>query len=190
MATATERKINELMELGADNIEHLDGSLLNHLKGTYMLLKSWGAEPDLCIAGLYHAVYGTSGFGEIIISQDDRDKIKEIIGEQSERIVYLYCACDRDFFWPQIGIKTNPTFRDRFLGTEYSLSLNELKLFCELTVANELEIAKDNHEFIEKYGRPLNDLFRRMQAYISIQARNDTIKILGEDEKITGEVSS
>lgn len=175
-----ERKINKLIELGAGNFEHLSGSLLNHLKGTYMLLKSWDAEPDLCVAGLYHAVYGTSGFGEVIISQDDRDKIKVIIGEESEKIAYLYCACDRDFFWPQIGVKTNPIFRDRFLGKEYYLSLNELKLFCELTVANELEIAKDNNEFIEKYGRSLNDLFQRMKPYISIQASKDALKILGK----------
>lgn len=114
-----ERKINKLIELGAGNFEHLDGSLINHLKGTYMLLKSWDSDPDLCVAGLYHAVYGTSGFDEVIISGDDRNKIRGIIGEDSERIVYSYCACDRDFFWQQIGIKTNPIFRDRFLRKEY-----------------------------------------------------------------------
>jgi hypothetical protein len=175
-----EREINNLIELGAGKFEHLNGSLLNHLKGTYMLLKSWGAESALCVAGMYHAVYGTSGFDEVIISGDDRDKIKRIIGEESEKIVYSYCACDRDFFWSQIGVKTDPIFRDRFLGKEYFLSSNELKLFCELTVANELEIAKGNHEFIEKYGRPLNDLFQRMKPYICLQANMDAIEMFGK----------
>lgn len=174
-----ELKINQLIELGANNFEHLNGSLIKHLKGTYTLLQSWDADPDLCIAGLYHAVYGTSGFDEVLISEDYRDKIKEIIGEQSEKIVYSYCACDRDFFWPQIGIKANPIFRDRFLGKKYNLSSNELRLFCELTVANELEIATDNNEFIEKYGQSLNDLFTRMKPYISAQAINHVFDVIG-----------
>ena len=175
-----EKIFASLEELDIDCFEHLSGSLINHLKGTYLLLDSWGNDTDLCFAGLYHAVYGTSGFDKILISEKHRGKVKEILGEKSEQIVYTYCACDRDFFWPQIGTKSNPLFLDRYKGEKYHLSLNELQMFCELTIANELEIAKDNNAFINKYGPSLKDLFLRMQPYVSNQATSYAIQIFGE----------
>ncbi len=174
-----EEKLEQLLNLGADNIDHLNGSLIKHLKGTYALLKSWDADPELCVAGLYHAVYGTSGFDEILISKNHRDKVREILSENTEKNVYIYCACDRDFFWPQIGIKDTPIFRDRFTNQEYCLSADELKWFCELTIANELEIAHGNDEFIKKYSASLSELFQRMKPYISNQAYH-AAKILNE----------
>jgi hypothetical protein len=174
-----ESYLEQLLALGANAVDHLNGSLVNHLHGTYKLLKSWNADYELCIAGLYHAIYGTSGFDKSLISDSHRDKIKEILGTQSEQIVYTYCACERDFFWEQIGIKDNPVFLDRFTGNKYCLSLSELKYFCELTVANELEIAKDNDKFIQKYGKSLNSLFLHMKPYISQHATYSVIQILG-----------
>lgn len=38
-----EEKFVQLIDLGASNIIHLDGSLIDHLKGTYALLKQWNA---------------------------------------------------------------------------------------------------------------------------------------------------
>lgn len=164
-----DKKVDELISLGA-SIEHLDGTLLEHLKGTYHLLVSWKADPDLCTAGLYHAVYGTTGFEKHLIANNQRQKIKKIIGEKAEHIVYQYCACDRDSFWPQIGVNPNPIFFDRFIDKKHHLTIQELKWFCELTAANELEIATDNQSFIEQYGASLEDLFLRMKPYISTQA--------------------
>src|SRR3990167_4426383 len=99
-----------LIDLHAQEIEHLNGSLIKHLKGTYDLLEKWGAPSSLCIAGLYHAVYSTSGFNQEIISKDSRNTIQEIIGKTAEKIVYIYCSSDRDFFWPRIGNDSNPIF--------------------------------------------------------------------------------
>ena len=151
-------------------IEHIDGSLVEHLQGTYLLLQSWGAEQDLCMAGLYHATYGTSGFDKHLISKNQREQVKNILGNKVEYIVYIYCACDRDFFWPQIGNIEQPIFLDRFTQQKYQLSFQELQWFCELTVANEVEIAMDNHPFITQYAFVLQDLFQRMRAYISDHA--------------------
>lgn len=76
--TLTEN-LNRLMSIAA-NIDHINGSLINHLKGTYQLLKSWGAKDELCIAGLYHALYGTSGFDNHLITVNHRNEAKEILG--------------------------------------------------------------------------------------------------------------
>ena len=170
-----------LSDLNAGDRNHLFGPLIEHLKGTYWLLNSWGNNTTLCLAGLYHAVYSTSGFDSKLISENQRDVIKEMLGAQTEKIVYTYCACDRDFFWPQIGVNANPIFLDRFTGSKYQLSLNELRAFCELTIANELQIAKDNDPFIRRYGTSLNDLFFRMRPYVSARATRDAIQIIGDN---------
>jgi len=178
----TEDELYERLEssLHAGEFEHIDGTLIDHLKGTYKILNSWHASESLCIAGLYHAVYSTSGFEHALVSKYNRDHIKKIIGKASEDIVYTYCAADRDFFWPQIGKIDDPLFLNRFTGDKYHLSLDELKKYCELTVANELEIAHGNPEFIQEYGASLKALFDRMKSYISNHATNHSITILGK----------
>ncbi|MCV6623706.1 MAG: hypothetical protein OIF51_18365 [Cellvibrionaceae bacterium] len=49
-------KLQQLKALGFGEIAHLNGSLLDHLKGTQALLQSWGASQTLCQAGLFQLV--------------------------------------------------------------------------------------------------------------------------------------
>ena len=102
--------------LTAGVVNHIDGVLIDHLFGTQELLKEWNASGALHKAGLYHATYGTSGFNSILISDEKRDEVAQIIGNEAEEIVYLYCACDRDYFWPQIGVAVEPQYKNRFTG--------------------------------------------------------------------------
>src|SRR4051812_20950107 len=55
------RHYRQLLALGADHFPHVAGSLAPHLSRTAALLQQWGNRPALCLAGLYHAVYGTDG---------------------------------------------------------------------------------------------------------------------------------
>lgn len=172
-------KFEQLSRLRAGEFEHMDGSLIDHLCGTKELLASWSASEVLQDAGLYHAAYGTAGFNESLVSTTRRDEIANVIGKAAEDIVYLYCACDREYFWPQFSASDNPKFKNRFTGQLLLPSNQELCNFCELTVANELEIATDNIEFISTHGRKLYVLFTNMQAYLSPQANSAVEVILG-----------
>lgn len=169
----------KLSELGAGDFDHIDGNLIDHLQGTQKLLKEWSASTTLEVAGLYHAAYGTAGFDEVLVSVEQRDKISQIIGSATEDIVYLYCACDRDYFWPQIGVVAVPEFKNRFTGQSFQLSPQQLRDFCELTVANEIEIAIDNPSFIDEYGRSLYSIFKNMRNYISEPAYTSVEQMLG-----------
>ena len=172
-------KFQKLNDLEAGDFVHLDGNLLDHLKGTRKLLKSWSASNVLQDAGLYHAAYGTTGFNECLVSIKQRREITEIIGLEAEEIVYIYCACDREYFWPQIGIKEIPEFKNRFTGEEYPLNDYQLRTFCELTVANEIEISIDNPSFVKEYGKKLYSLFKNMEPYLSKQAYGFVQAVLG-----------
>lgn len=174
-----DEKITKLSKLGAGDFKHIDSTLIDHLYGTKSLLKAWQAPEVLQDAGLYHAAYGTSGFDIRLVATSQREKIVDIIGLEAEAIVYLYCACDRDYFWPQFENTNNPQFKNRFTKQTSFLSEKNLRNFCELTVANELEIAHDNPIFIDSYGDELNKLFKSMRFYLSEKANSAVEDVLG-----------
>ena len=161
-------KLSKLIALQTKEIAHTNNSLFEHLNGTYDLLKTWGASSTLCDAGLFHAVYGTDGFNKSLITDQYRDSIRKVIGSESEEIVYLYCSCDRDFFWPKIG--TDNRLLNRFTKRIIYLTDKEMRDFCELTVANEIEISIHSDDFIKEYGKSLLSLFLKMKPYISEMA--------------------
>lgn len=158
---------SELQKLGAGEFEHINGSLVKHLQGTAELLHHWGANDVLIKAGLYHAVYGTTGYAPSLISLDLRNKIAALIGQQAEETVYMYCACDRKIYWPRIGTAQQNKFMDRFSQQEYQITNDQLFNFCELTLANELEIAMHDDQFILQNRVELSDLFIRMEGMVS-----------------------
>jgi len=172
-------KFQKLAELGAGDFEHIDGSLIGHLNGTKGLLKQWGATIQLQDAGLYHAAYGTAGFSQNLVSINQRDEIAAIIGQTAEEIVYQYCACDREVFYSRIGQEENPEFKDRFTGELHNLSDSMLRYFCELTAANEIEIALDNPYFINQHGEGLGYLFTKMAPYLTETAQEKAAGIFG-----------
>jgi hypothetical protein len=150
--------------------------LKKHLIGTFDILNSWHAKPFISDAGLYHAAYGTEGFDEQMVSVEQRRAIGEIIGTKAEELVYLYCACDRTFF--NENCLTTYLYKDRFTNKNFKLDKQTISDFCELTVANELEIANNSKEFIEQYGAELKILFNQMAPYTSKCAKSAIHDIL------------
>jgi hypothetical protein len=131
-----------LAELGARGTRHVNGDLLAHLRGTGDMLQAWGAPHALCLAGLYHAVYGTAGFDDALLPLARRADVAAVIGPLAEALVYLFAACDRADFYPRLARREAPVrMRDRFTGTDLALDAPALAGLCELTLANELDIA-------------------------------------------------
>lgn len=167
-------KFLTLKELGVGEFAHLNGDLESHLLGTYKLLKEWDNPEYVCDAGLYHAVYGTQPMQKLGIphneySPSDRPKIRGIIGEESEQLVYLYGACDRDYFYPQIG-SPKPNYRDRFTGKNQVLSSIALMDILEITMANELEICISGPSLKEINRDNCIELFDRFNGFVSAKA--------------------
>src|SRR5262245_36232371 len=84
-----------LTERGARELPHPGGTLLAHLRRVHDVLAGWGARPVLRLAGLCHAFYGTDGFATALGELSRRDELAAVIGEDAERLVYLYASCDR-----------------------------------------------------------------------------------------------
>lgn len=175
----TDEKLRALENLGTGEFEHLNGSLLAHLRGTRKLLAQWGASVTLQDAGLYHAAYGTSGYSPNFMSLDNRARVCAIIGEDAEDIVYHYCACERERVFPLFGNGGPLRYHNRFNGESGTMSSDRWRAFCELTAANELEIARGDPAFVTRHGKALRDVFTGMRAYLSKSAQAAIADTLG-----------
>lgn len=71
-------------------VSHGDSSYMTHCFGIYNILKNIGCTEDVCIAGLYHSVYGTNNFS--ISNSVTRDEIKTVIGTYPEKLVSIFCS--------------------------------------------------------------------------------------------------
>jgi hypothetical protein len=173
--------LSALHDLGVAELAHLNSNLASHLIGTYQRLQRWGSSTSVCMAGLYHAAYGTDGFAEQLVGLESRESISNVIGVEAETLVYIYAACDRTYFYPRLRREDRPEFKDRFSVKTSYLEEQVLRNFCELTIANELDVAlPDLNGYIDKYGRYVLPLFGsdRFQSLLSSAAKQECIQYL------------
>jgi Rps23 Pro-64 3,4-dihydroxylase Tpa1-like proline 4-hydroxylase len=72
----------------ANNISHGNGDYVDHCFTVYTILKNKQFSNDLCLAGLYHSIYGTDSFkSNFNIS---RDTVINFIGTYAESLVYTF----------------------------------------------------------------------------------------------------
>lgn len=76
--------------LGCKEHPHGDKTLFDHLVGTYRILLEKDAPWEVAVAGLFHAVYGTTSYPIAVVSHEDRDKIRSMIGEKPEELAFLF----------------------------------------------------------------------------------------------------
>ena len=84
-----------LRDCGTFEQPHSGRVLIDHLTATYSLLKDWGNSEPVCMAGLFHSIYGTHFFQHQSISRDSRGYLQRLIGLQAEELVWLFCSIDR-----------------------------------------------------------------------------------------------
>jgi (p)ppGpp synthase/HD superfamily hydrolase len=85
-----------LISLDANKTRHSGRTLFDHLKGVHDLLRDWDNEHYVCMAGLFHSIYGTNTFKHQ--SLNDRGKLIEMIGLKAENLVHLFSTADRPLF--------------------------------------------------------------------------------------------
>ncbi len=108
MTNDTPRPVDELVDflysLGTAEIDHTGHDFLSHLKAVHDLLAAHDAGDDLAAAGLFHSIYGTEKFQDFCLPLDQRDRVRELIGERAERVAWLNCIMDRATFDAAVSI--------------------------------------------------------------------------------------
>ncbi|MEU3553885.1 DUF6817 domain-containing protein [Streptomyces fragilis] len=163
---AADRAVVLLRRLGADAIAHPGGTLLQHLVRVRSLLVLWGARPELQLAGLCHAAYGTEAFAPAVLGLARRAELALVIGPEAESLVHLYGVCDRAATYPTL---THPSGRyvERFTGRTRSLSLAQRRDLAELIAADELDLAWVDPLIRARRGAELMALLLRLRPLLS-----------------------
>lgn len=120
-----------------DRVPHSAGDLLAHLDGTRALLSAWGAREALCLAGLFHSVYGTEMFGGAALPAALRDEARRRIGDEAERLAWLFGVLDRASFTR--AVRGDGPALDRRSGAALAVTREELADLANLYVANAVE---------------------------------------------------
>ncbi|MFF6781647.1 DUF6817 domain-containing protein [Streptomyces sp. NPDC012510] len=175
---AADRAVTLLRRFGAADLAHPGGTLLAHLQRVHARLGLWRARPALRLAGLCHAFYGTDGFPTALLPPDRRADLAAVIGAEAEALVYLYGSCDRRATHPVLT-RADAPFHDRFTGRTHTPAPQLRRDFAELSAANELDLAREDPDFREKWGPGLLELFTGFRPLLSEAAWHDCRTVLG-----------
>jgi len=81
-----------LLISSCSEVAHPGGTLLEHLHRVRDQLSAWGASPEVQLAGMCHACYGTDRFDVALLELAERPLLANAIGEEAEALVYLYAS--------------------------------------------------------------------------------------------------
>jgi hypothetical protein len=98
-----ENRLRFLRKASTEQMPHSDRGLFDHLLGTRRLLVEWEARPALCDAGLFHSVYSTERYELKAIPLSMRDEVRQLIGDEAESLVWLFCMMRLRMEWKWTG---------------------------------------------------------------------------------------
>ena len=98
-----ENRLRFLRKANTEGMPHSDCGLFDHLLGTRQLLVEWEARPALCDAGLFHSIYSTEHYELKAIPLTMRDEVRQLIGDEAESLVWLFCMMRRETFYQNLG---------------------------------------------------------------------------------------
>jgi len=84
-----------LLQNGCNRRPHSGRTLYVHLVAVHQLLERSGHLPHVCLAGLFHSIYGTSAFKVQTLGEDKRGEVRTLIGTAAEELAWLFCHIKR-----------------------------------------------------------------------------------------------
>ena len=160
-----------LIDLNTDSLSHSQGTLIDHLQQTYELLKQWNNPNYVCLAGLFHSIYGTQIYKKQSLELKQRNIIKEAIGIEAEYLVYLFCIMHRGYFYN--NLRSNELINSQD-GTHILICEKTKRNLCEILVANELEQQKRKMQKLE-LDNNLSKLSWKMSKISTIMSRLESL---------------
>jgi hypothetical protein len=139
MSEELDRRVQFLRDVNVEARDHSQGGLLDHLLGTRQLLLTWGARPALCDAAILHSIYGTEGYKQATAPLSMRTRVQDLIGNEAESLVWLFCFMRRDTFSDNVGRRKDLAVEHRLTGERLLLAERQFDDLVNLTFANELE---------------------------------------------------
>src|SRR6185503_5355381 len=133
-------RLRFLRKASTEGMPHSEVGLFDHLLGTRQLLVEWEARPALCDAGLFHSIYSTDHYELTAIPLSMRDEVRQLIGDEAESLVWLFCMMRRETLFDQNLHKDRDfTVQHRLTGEWIPLTEGQFHDLIAMTFANTLE---------------------------------------------------
>ncbi|UEL30073.1 DUF6817 domain-containing protein [Pseudarthrobacter sp. L1SW] len=104
---------------------------MHHLFGVHQILVAWGCAPAVCTAGLFHSTYGTEFYTDSLFDIAERQRLKQLIGNEAEALVYAFCRISRTSLLDDLPVEID--------NGEYQVSEEQLAALRCIEMANLLE---------------------------------------------------
>jgi glycosyltransferase involved in cell wall biosynthesis len=161
--------VDYLFSRGQDAQPHHDGALTAHQIGVGRGLVAWGAELDVCLAGMAHSFYGTERVMGVGYYLERRGELRAVIGERAERLVYANCAMERESLDAALAAGRGPRrLRDRFTGGELVLDEADFDDLCRVHLCDWLEQVARCGRWSERRAA-----YRKLAEHLGGRARAD-----------------
>lgn len=170
-----------LIKLGTDKVGHSQGSFYEHLIGTHDLLKSWGNKKSVCLAGLFHSIYGTEDFTDSTLAYERRQELQRIIGKEAEHLVYLFCTTQRRSFFNNLSALARGgqlQVLDRQAQQMIPVSKETLVNLLELEVANLIDQAPPPQQIPDSTRSTMLGICSSLTGIVSVNATDAMRKYL------------
>ena len=136
----TERILDFLCTHKAQTIPHSSSTYWAHVLGVARLLSSWEAGDAMFRVGLLHSIYNEDTAQQAGISFADRPKIRELLGQRSEELVYLNRVFGLTSIKKVLRVAVEPyTMVDRLAGDRSVVSRTQFEDFRRIRSADRLE---------------------------------------------------
>lgn len=145
-----------LDDIGLADVQHTHDDLLSHLVGTYRELARLNMPEHVTRAGLFHSIYGTEGFPRSSVPLARRDEIRDLIGDEAERLAYRYCAMSYDSLQRSVD-EGRPLLENRFESEPMPLTQDEFEELLWIKLTDAVEQA-DAHTPQSRFFRKVAEL--------------------------------
>lgn len=120
---------------------HKAGTFKHHLLGVYQTLVLWDQPREIRLLGLFHSVYGNEYVNLTLFDQDrERGVLREILGEEAEAWVHLFCKMPRTRFVQAIlrgeGLGAEGLRLDDGKGQTFEFTPRQVAAFIIASVAD------------------------------------------------------
>jgi hypothetical protein len=129
-----------LDELKVDQIEHRHGSARAHLVRVHDFLLEWRNPQAVCLAGLFHNMYGTEMFKPQAAELSRRAEFAKRIGSEAEELAFLFCVSRRIGFFDEHSDPARPVLWDEVNKRRIVTTAGRLAALIEIEIANNMEL--------------------------------------------------
>jgi len=154
-----EKSIQFLISKNTKNLKHKKSSFFEHLIGTYNLLLFWNQNFNLCLAGLFHNIYGNKYYDPKLNVK--REEIQKLIGIEAEKLVWNFVNIERNKIVELKNKELLVLSLANDLEQNYNLNLKTKKMLSlNIEIKNIINnIIKNNFKDLEIIHKNIENIF-------------------------------